>query len=95
MQHGPLSARGQRDDDDDDGVQQGGIEDDAGALQDQNDVLTERPAKVRYAGDKHDFEPVGADAGDTVQRHSCSLTDDVSPGSHTTTRAGYMIKAGR
>ena len=59
----------QRDDDDvdDEGVQQREIEDDAGALQGQNDLLTRRLAKAKDADDEHDSESVGADVGDTSQ----------------------------
>ena len=51
-----------RDDDDD----KEETENDAGALQDQIDLLTQRPAEVKDADDIHDFES-GADGGDTSQ----------------------------
>ena len=54
-------------DDDDEAVHQGGIEDDAGALQHQIDLLTRRPAKVKDACDKQNFESFGADVGNTLQ----------------------------
>ena len=81
-------------DEDDDGFQHGRIEDDAGALEDQIDLLTQRLAKVNEADDKHDIESVGADVADTLQDIPCSFTSDVSPGSHTTTRARHIMKAG-
>ena len=58
-----MSSVMQRDDDDDNER----TEDDAGALQYQIDLLTQRLAKVKDAGDKDDFESVGADVGDTLQ----------------------------
>ena len=42
-------------------------EDEAGALQNQIDLLTHRLAKVKDADDKHDFESIRADGGETLQ----------------------------
>ena len=58
-----MSSVMQRDDGDD----KEGTEDDAGALQDQIDLLTLRPAKVKDADDKHDFESIGAKGGHMLQ----------------------------
>ena len=58
-----MSSVTQRDNDDD----KEGIEDDAGVLQDQIHLLTQRQAKVKDADDKHEFESVGADGGDMLQ----------------------------
>ena len=53
----------QRDDDDD----KEGTQNDAGALQNQIDLLTQSLAEVKDADDKHDVESIGADGGDTLQ----------------------------
>ena len=42
-------------------------EDEAGALQNQIDLLTQRLAKVKDSDDKHDIESIGADDGETLQ----------------------------
>ena len=55
-----------KEDDDDDNER---TEVDAGALQDQFDLSTQRLEKLTDADDKHDFESVGADVGETVQEN--------------------------